>query len=306
MERVQIIWVARSYTGPGGAVKPHKHSYYHMFYICSGQISITVADRTYELTEGACLIVPKDTEHAFRNTGNSTLEYLEIKFSCPTAALDAQLSAMGTVVSHDSLSGILAKRIVQEYDDLEARADDAASHYLLAMLYAFTADHRCDQQKISRYIHASQYTRLTQQVIGYLEEHYAESFSLDQLAQDMGRSKSYLCTRFLKDTSMTILDCLNMIRIHRAAELIVYSDYSLTQVGTMCGFASPSHFNRIFLKYAGITPGQCRKAYPDNILSNAESWGSDNKPWHPKRFVYSVLAQKRISPDMIRRKVKDE
>ncbi len=299
MERVQIIWVARSYTGPTGEVKMHKHSYYHMFYICSGKICITVADRVYHLERGSCILVPKETDHGYFNSGEETLEYLEIKFSCPTAVLDTQLSALGTVVSQDPLAGGLANRIVQEYYDLESRADDAASHYLLAMLYAFTAESRSGRQKEFRYIDASHYKPLIRQVIHYLEEHFAESISLDSLAQTLGRNKSYLCTVFQKDTNTTILDCLNMIRIHHAAELITYSDYSLVQVSNMCGFASASHFNRIFLKYAGITPGQCRKAYPDNILSHPEDWVRSDKSRHPNRFIYSVLAQKRISLDMM-------
>jgi len=90
-----------------------------------------------------------------------------------------------------------------------------------------------------------------------------------------------------------------MIRIRRAAELIVYSDHSLSQVASMCGYASVSHFNRVFLKYVGITPGQCRRAYPADILFGNFSKGSAPND-QPNRFVYSALAHKRITPEVIR------
>ena len=87
-------------------------------------------------------------------------------------------------------------------------------------------------------------------------------------------------------------------RIRRAAELIVYSDHSLSQVSEMCGFASVSHFNRVFLKYAGITPGQCRRAYPADILFGHGPSKKDVSS-QSERFIYNVLAQKRITPDML-------
>ena len=88
-----------------------------------------------------------------------------------------------------------------------------------------------------------------------------------------------------------------MIRIRRAAELIVYSDHSLVQVSQLCGFSSVSHFNRVFLKYAGITPGQARRAYPADILFGSPKSG-DKTNAQADQFMYSVLAQKRITPEM--------
>lgn len=306
MERVQIIWVARSYTGPSGAVKAHKHSYYHMFYVCSGMIRITIAGKPYELGKGACILVPKGTEHSYSNIGSETLVYLEVKFACLSPSLDDRLMELGPVISQELVAREMTERIVQEYVDRNTAADEAASHYLMALLYALTVRSRSARQTEFRYIDATHCKPLIQRVVQYLEEHFADSFSLDTLAQAMGRNKSYLCTVFLKETGTTILDCLNTIRVRHAAELITYSDYSLTDVSAMCGFASTSHFSRIFLKYAGVTPGQCRKAYPDNILVSAESWAESDKVGHPNRFIYNVLAHKRITLDMMHPEVKPE
>lgn len=306
MERVQIIWVGRSYTGPSGQIKAHKHSYYHMLYICSGSIRITTADATYELGKGACVLVPRETVHAYVNPGEDSLEYLEIKFSCLSASLDARLSSQGPIISCEPITGDLAERIVQEYADRKASADEAASHYLLSLLFVLTESSRSKQQVEFRYIDASRCKPLTRQVVQYLETHFAESFSLDTLAKAMERNKSYLCTQFLKETGTTILDCLNTIRVRHAAELITYSDHSLSDVSAMCGFASASHFNRIFLKYAGVTPGQCRKAYPDNVLANPDSWAESDKVRYPNRFIYSVLAHKQITLDMMHPEVTAE
>ena len=76
-----------------------------------------------------------------------------------------------------------------------------------------------------------------------------------------------------------------------------YSDHSLTQVSELCGFSSVSHFNRVFLKYVGATPGQCRRAYPVDILFSSEKSPDSGSTGS---FMYSVLARKRFSPQAVR------
>jgi len=296
MEQSQILWVSRAYTMPQAGVKPHSHPYYHMFYIVSGQSRFQVGGTSYDLQAGQCLLVPREMQHSYYNEENDPQERLEIKFTLPRDAMDDQLLRSGPLVSDDKLVGMLFAQILDEYTDLGHLADDAAAAYLMALLSALLRGERYKKDRQFRYVDASAYSELSQKIIRYLEDHFAEGISLDTIAEAMGYNKSYLCVAFKKNTRFTILDCLNMIRIRRAAELIVYSDHSLSQVAEMCGFASDSHFNRVFLKYVGTTPGQCRRAYPVDVLFEPSATFVER----PNRFMYSVLAQKRITPEMIR------
>ena len=70
----------------------------------------------------------------------------------------------------------------------------------------------------------------------------------------------------------------------------------------MCGFSTVSHFNRVFLKYAGITPGQCRRAYPADVLLDPERFSAVAEADRPNRFLYSVLARRQISLDLMKGK----
>lgn len=295
---MQILWVAKSYTLPNAGVMAHSHPYYHMFYIQCGECCFVVNGKEYTLSAGSTLLVPREMEHAYSNIQNETMQYLEIKFTVSNAAMDSRLSVNEPFVSENPLAGSLFKQALKEYSDLESLADESAASYLESILHILTEQERYAKQRQFRFIDASSYNALSQRIIRYLEEHYAEDVSLDGLSEVLGYNKSYLCVAFKKDTQTTILDFLNMIRIRRAAELIVYSDHSLNQVADMCGFASDSHFNRVFVKYVGITPGYCRRAYPVNVLFEPKNQPTPQD--RPGRFMYSVLAQKRITPQMIR------
>ena len=183
------------------------------------------------------------------------------------------LQQQGVLVSDNALVGQLMEQILQEYADLGNRADDAAFSYMTTILNLMSEQER------------------------YLEKNYAREFSLDELADEMDYHKSYLCVAFKKETQMTIVDCLNMIRVRRAVELIAGSDQNLSQVATMCGFASDSHFTRTFAKYVGVTPGHFRRVHPGSWIY--EPKGAFAAGDRPSQFIYNVLAQKQITREML-------
>lgn len=298
MEKLQILWVAKSYTLPKSGVKTHRHPYYHMFFVRTGQGRFCINGKQQLIHAGQTLLVPCDTDHGYYNEENETMQYHEIKFKLPQSNLDSLLQELGVAVTDDPMVGQLVEATLQEYSDLGSRADEPAAAYLLTVLNLLTKQQRYVKKRQFRFIDASSYSELSQRIIRYLEKNYAGDITLDSLAEALDYNKSYLCVAFKKDTQTTILDCLNMIRIRRAAELIVYSDHSLSQVAELCGFTSDSHFTRVFTKYVGLTPGQCRRAHPAKIIF--EKKDGVNPTDRPGRFIYSVLAQKQITPEMIR------
>lgn len=283
MEQLQILWVAKSCAAAQSGVKPHTHPYYHMLFVESGTCSMVADGQRYLLEQGQCILIPPETEHSYSNEGSVSLDYLEIKFTTK--------KAIPLRLCDGALVGSLFRQVVQEYPLLGRLADKSAAVYMSALLCAMTEQDRVSDATNFQYVDASAYGELAKSVIHYLESHYQEDLHLDEIAKVTGHNKSHLCVAFKKDTGFTILDCLNTIRIRRAAELIVYSDYGLSQVADLCGFASVSHFNRVFLKYVGITPGQCRRAYPAGILFGIEEKAQDPS----SRFMYSVLAHRTIS-----------
>jgi len=296
MEQVQILWVGRSRVEPMAEVKGHSHPYYHLFFVSSGELLVSAAGEEGALRAGQGLLVPEDTEHSYVNRSAEDAAYLELKFAIPSAALNAQMKRMGVCRFDEPTAGLLCEQIVQEYSDLGGQADASAASYLLALIYILNRVDRYEKRRDFHYIDAENCSPLTQKVVAYLEKHYAEDVSLDDMVAALGRGKTNLCVTFKKDTQSTIWSCLNLIRVRRAAELITYGDYSLQQVSALCGFSSVSHFNRIFLKYAGVTPGQCRRAFPADVLAVPSRFTGKDRT---NRFMYSVLARKRITMEMM-------
>ncbi len=93
----------------------------------------------------------------------------------------------------------------------------------------------------------------------YIEDHYAETITLDQLARTAGMSRKYFCTYFRHMTGKTPIDHLNGYRMEQACERLLAGGQSVAAVAIECGFNDVSYFSRRFRNAMGMTPLEYRK-----------------------------------------------
>lgn len=100
-----------------------------------------------------------------------------------------------------------------------------------------------------------------QYVKSYLEEHYREHITLDQLAGRFYINKFYLARTFREQFGVTILGYLDQLRITRAKRLLRFSDLTVEAVGREVGIPEPGYFSRVFKKVEGVSPGEYRRMW---------------------------------------------
>lgn len=100
-----------------------------------------------------------------------------------------------------------------------------------------------------------------QYIKAYLEEHYRERITLDQLAGQFYLDKCYLARTFKEQFGATVLGYLDQIRITRAKQLLRFSDLTAAAVGREVGIEEPGYFSRVFKKVEGIAPGEYRRMW---------------------------------------------
>ena len=104
----------------------------------------------------------------------------------------------------------------------------------------------------SRYTEAA---GMEEEMILYLEDHYGEDISLDDLAAQFRRTPEYLCCIFKAATGETISHYLRRVRIHRAKVLLMERpDAPLREIAEACGFRSLSYFGKVCREATGFTP----------------------------------------------------
>ena len=100
---------------------------------------------------------------------------------------------------------------------------------------------------------------IASQVMFWLDEHYQQKFSLDALADELGKSRSYVSRKFHAETGEKIHDYLNTLRLRKACESLLHSDASVRDIAARVGFSDVTYFISAFKKGIGETPLQYRK-----------------------------------------------
>ncbi len=93
-------------------------------------------------------------------------------------------------------------------------------------------------------------------IVSYVHLNYSDDLNLENIAQRFQMSKSYLSTRFKKETSLTLTDFIHRIRLQKALSLLNSSNFSMTKIAMYCGYNSVNYFIRRFKADYGISPKQ--------------------------------------------------
>jgi two-component system, response regulator YesN len=103
--------------------------------------------------------------------------------------------------------------------------------------------------------HAVAKSAHVQYVIKKIELHFYEKLSLQEIADEIPVSASYLSHLFSEEIGSTFQEYLLTYRIHQAKKLIVSkADWSMSRIAEAAGFSSQHHFSNIFKKVEGMTP----------------------------------------------------
>lgn len=88
---------------------------------------------------------------------------------------------------------------------------------------------------------------------------YASPPSLDDLARDVGLSRSSLCAGFRQIVGQTVFDYILDLRMREALSLLNERTASITQIAYAVGYSHPSSFSLAVQKRFGATPSELRR-----------------------------------------------
>ncbi len=92
----------------------------------------------------------------------------------------------------------------------------------------------------------------------YLDTHYTDKISLDELSAGFFINKFYLTRVFKEQFGQSVNSYITGRRITKAKQLLRFSDMSIEEIAGECGFTDANYFSRTFKKIEEITPGAFR------------------------------------------------
>lgn len=94
----------------------------------------------------------------------------------------------------------------------------------------------------------------------YISLHLNEHISIDDIASHMQKSRSYLTTKFRKETGMSINEYITNARMEEAKNLLRHTNKPIAEISEYLCFSTQPYFSNVFKKHFGITPMEYRNS----------------------------------------------
>lgn len=251
----------------------HWHPEVELTLILSGQIEYHIEDTTYILSEGDGVFCNSNSLHSGYMHENRDCTYLSITFH-PRFLYGYENSILNTkyvsfITSNELWSSLhLEKSVTWQQNVLECmnkiyelsqsapRDFELQVHMLLLniwqRLYQHFSSQPADEQK------PKQHLQRLRDILLFIEEHYNQDLSLEDVANSANICKSECCRFFKRHMGITIFDYILYLRIQNSLPLLKKSD-TITEVASLVGFSSPSYYSQIFKRYMKCTPKEYMK-----------------------------------------------
>ena len=97
-------------------------------------------------------------------------------------------------------------------------------------------------------------------LITYVNGHFTEKISLNQLSREFGFSKNYICNLFQKHYNRSLNVYLTQLRMKHAKELLEDKTILIKEVAYRSGYSDYYHFFKVFKNHYGVSPKEMRES----------------------------------------------
>ena len=97
------------------------------------------------------------------------------------------------------------------------------------------------------------------EALAYIQDHFTESITQQQVAEALGFSSVYLGLLFRKEMQLSFLEYVTKCRIDKAKYYLVHTNQKIYEISDHVGYMTSQYFSKIFKQQTGMTPAEYRE-----------------------------------------------
>lgn len=254
-------------TGTLKALKPHTSKRtelvsYLFFIVQSGSGQLQYQNQEYLLKKDDCVFIDCRQNYSHKTTNGDLWSLSWVHFYGPNMPeiYDKYVRRGGGPVFQPGTKLNTYKKLLEEIHIVAASKDyvrDMKINEKISSLLTLLMESSWGAENDNNMLKRQQ----LEEIRAYLDEHFKDQVSLEQLEKMFFINKYYLTRIFKEQFGTTINSYVMEKRVTAAKELLRFTDEKIEQVALSCGIADANYFSRMFRKVEGITPGAFRKMW---------------------------------------------
>ena len=276
----QLLYIASSRFENDWHSIRHSHTCAEMFFCTDGRGRFLIQDEILDVSAGDLVLINANVEHTEQSFSDHPLEYTVLGI----AGLEFQ---NGTPWGHTLLNytpyreetSFYLKMLVHEAAHREIHYGEVCHNILSLLLIELQ---RLSDTRVST-IQEDESRPVNKNAVWikqYIDEHYGDDLTLDQLADIVRMNKYSLGHLFQKAYGVSPINYMINRRIWEGKRLLESTDHSISQIAEILNFSSLSYFSQRFKKITGLSPKDYRDRFQNSLDSKAtvETGAKDQTP----------------------------
>ena len=235
--------------------KQHKHDFIELLYFLQGNARVITKESTVRASFYDIVIYPRGMYHTECLQHGQHQEIICLWVDIP----GLELPDIIRIQDRDTDLKWLLESLHAEYKSKKP-CMELIQHYVktAAVLIArLCFNHESEDDVVSR-------------VVGYMHDHLSERITVQQLADLVYISKSYLSRIFKQKTGVSLMQYLNLLRMEAAKCMLALSSMNTAEIAQRAGYQSTKFFYRAFRDYTGITTREYRMQRSDRSTAGSQ------------------------------------
>jgi len=256
---VKLLNVASARYGGDWHSVPHTHNHLELFYIVGGKGQFLIQDQLYPVNVNNLVIINPNVTHTEVSLNAQPLEYIVLGIEGIELATSKDTNGQFSILDHFEsveISGCL-RNILREMEQKNTGYEDVCQAYMEILIIRLMRNTALAVPTAPQMISGN---RQCASVKRYIDLHFKEALTLEQLAEDAHMNKYYLSHAFKREYGTSPINYMITRRIEESKYLLAETDLSMSQIAQLLGFSSLSYFSQVFRRTQAITPMEYRQS----------------------------------------------
>ena len=255
----KLLNVASSRYGGDWHSVPHTHSHTELFFIVSGKGQFLIQDQSFPVEVNDLVIINPNVPHTEDSLNAQPLEYIVLGVDGIELATSENSNGQFCILDHFEsveISGCL-RNILREMEQKNTGYEDICQAYMEILVIRLMRSTALAVQTATQAFSGNRQCAAVRQ---YIDLHFKEPLTLEQLAEEAHMNKYYLSHAFKREYGISPINYMISRRIDESKYLLAETDLSMSQIAQLLGFSSLSYFSQVFRRIQASTPMEYRQS----------------------------------------------